>query len=188
LALALSPQGSGQAPPTEDEVRTLLEEAFPGTEATIVEIGNEEPRVVIPESFDTPQFVVRAVLSGVGDVFEVNAFVSFQRSLRLRYVEHQGLMMSAEELLQLIQRDRQRRAIEQMRDLATANGVMRVATGRYATYLLELQELDYMPEVPVTDPWGNAWLYDSPSSRDYTLVSLGADGATGPAAPARWLL
>jgi hypothetical protein len=95
--------------------------------------------------------------------------------------------MSADELLKAIHNDRQRKTMSRMRDLATALGVMRVDTGRYATYLMELHELGYMPEVPVNDAWGNAWSYESPSSDTYKLQSLGSDGTHGPAPPSTWL-
>jgi hypothetical protein len=187
-ALVVLAVGIEQAPPTDSEAKALLAETFPGTGASVVEVRQEEPRVVMPERYGSASFIVHALLSGIGEPFEVEAHVSSSRTgWRLRYVEHRGLMMSPEELFELIQGDRQRRTMEQMRDLATALGVMRVATGRYASYVVELQELGHMPDVPVNDAWGNPWVYESSAPDTYTLISLGADGAEGPAPPAPWL-
>lgn len=73
-----------------------------------------------------------------------------------------------------------------MRNIATANGVMRADIGRYATRLTELGERGYVQEVPETDAWGTPWVYSGDTST-YTFASLGSDGASGPAPPRVWV-
>ncbi len=73
-----------------------------------------------------------------------------------------------------------------MRNMATANGRMRIDTGRYAQSLSQLAENGYLQVVPPTDGWGNAWVY-STGGDTYTITSLGSDGARGPAPPPDWV-
>jgi general secretion pathway protein G len=89
------------------------------------------------------------------------------------------------QLLDAIDRGRQRRTMADMRNIATANGTYRVDNGEYAAALSNLQPT-YMQVVPTDDAWATAFGY-SLSSGDYTLTSNGADGSTGPAAPDPWI-
>lgn len=89
------------------------------------------------------------------------------------------------QLLDAIDRGRQRRTMADMRNIATANGTYRVDQGTYAAALADLQPT-YMQVVPANDAWANALQY-SLSSGDYTLESYGSDGANGPAPPTPWV-
>lgn len=88
------------------------------------------------------------------------------------------------QLMDALDRGRQRRSMSDMRNMATANGTFRVDTGAYAAALANMQPT-YMQVVPVNDGWGNAYTYTGGNT--YTLTSLGSDGATGPAPPAPWI-
>lgn len=72
-----------------------------------------------------------------------------------------------------------------MNDIASANGTMRVDTGRYASSLGELERSGYMESVPLRDAWGNGLEYIL-GDDTYTLRSLGSDGRRGPNPPADW--
>ena len=149
----------------------------------------EEPGVVLPEEFKRfRRFVVAATLTGIGEPFEVRAnFTRTQDVWQVWTVDFHGLSMHPDDLLEAIHRDRQRRTIADMRNIATALGVMRVDTGRYAEFLMELQQLGYMAVLPVNDGWGSAFVYVSSDTTTYVLTSLGSDGAAGPAPPDPWL-
>lgn len=88
------------------------------------------------------------------------------------------------QLLDAIDRARQRRTMADMRNIATANGTYRVDKGVYVSALSDL-ETAYMQVAPVNDAWGNALDYTL-SSGSYTLQSFGSDGVDGPAAPSPW--
>lgn len=88
------------------------------------------------------------------------------------------------QLLDAIDRGRQRRSMADMRNLATANGTFRVDTGAYAAALVNLQPT-YMQVVAANDGWANAFVYAGGAT--YTLTSQGSDGAAGPAAPSPWV-
>ena len=89
------------------------------------------------------------------------------------------------QLLDAIDRARQRRTLADMRNIATANGTYRVDQGAYASALSDLQPT-YMQVVPINDAWGAAFQY-SASSGSYNLESYGSDNADGPAAPTPWI-
>lgn len=89
------------------------------------------------------------------------------------------------QLMNAMDRGRQRRSMADMRNIATANGTMRVDTGAYAGALANLQPT-YMQVAPTEDGWGNAWVY-STGADTYTITSQGSDGAAGPAPPATWV-
>ena len=91
------------------------------------------------------------------------------------------------QLMNAMDRGRQRRSMADMRNLATANGTYRVDTGAYATTLPGLVP-NYMQVTPAADGWGNAWVYgfDAPAAGDYTLTSYGSNGVALPAPPATW--
>jgi len=88
------------------------------------------------------------------------------------------------QLLDAIDRARQRRTMADMRNIATANGTYRVDEGVYAPALSDLVPT-YMQVIPANDAWGNAFDY-SVASGSYLLQSFGSDGADGPAAPSPW--
>jgi len=89
------------------------------------------------------------------------------------------------QLLDAIDRGRQRRSMADMRNIATANGTYRVDEGVYATALADLSPT-YMQVVPTNDGWANAWVY-ALASGTYTLQSYGSDGADGPIPAAPWV-
>jgi len=72
-----------------------------------------------------------------------------------------------------------------IRNIAVANGVMRIDTGRYATSLEQLQTAGYMSVALTVDCWGNAFVY-TVGTDTYILTSLGSDGAAGRAPPRVW--
>jgi len=74
-----------------------------------------------------------------------------------------------------------------MREIANANGRMRVAVGHYATTLDELAAGGHIDEVPSDDGWGNPFVYTLEAGT-YTLVSYGSDGSPGPDPPDEWML
>lgn len=77
-------------------------------------------------------------------------------------------------------------ASAQISNLASALDSYRIDVGRYPESLEGLRENDtgrdawagpYMRELP-KDPWGNDYHYEA-QSRDFVLLSYGADGAPG---------
>ena len=90
------------------------------------------------------------------------------------------------QLMNAMDRGRQRRSMADMRNIATANGTMRVDTGAYAAALADLSVQGYMQVTPANDGWGNAYGYVV-GADTYTITSLGSDGAAGPAAPVPWI-
>ena len=92
------------------------------------------------------------------------------------------------QLLDAIDRGRQRRTMADMRNIATANGTYRVDTGDYSADLPTLQTDGYMQVIPTKDAWGTAMTYTVDVANDtYTLKSNGSDNAAGPAAPDPWI-
>jgi general secretion pathway protein G len=90
-------------------------------------------------------------------------------------------------LLSAVDRSRQRRSMADMANLAKANGMYQVDSGRYVAALADLQPA-YMQIVPVNDAWGTPWQYTpAGNQRSYELRSFGKDGAAGPAAPPLWI-
>ena len=89
------------------------------------------------------------------------------------------------QLLDAIDRARQRRTMADMRNISTANGTYRVDEGVYPPALSDLVPL-YMQVVPANDAWGNALDY-TVTSGSYVLQSFAADGADGPAPPTPWI-
>ena len=90
------------------------------------------------------------------------------------------------QLMNAMDRGRQRRSMADMRNIATANGTMRVDTGSYAANLAALSVAGYMQVTPANDGWGNPYVYNT-GADTYTITSNGSDGAAGPAAPATWI-
>lgn len=90
-------------------------------------------------------------------------------------------------LLTAVNRSRQRRTMADMNNIAKANGMMQVDSGRFANGLPDLQP-DYIQVVPINDAWGNAFAYSAGGGNlTYTLTSYGRDGVAGPAAPVPWM-
>ena len=89
------------------------------------------------------------------------------------------------QLLDAIDRGRQRRTMADMRNIATANGTYRVDEGVYAPALSDLTPT-YMQVIPANDGWGTVYTYGV-TSGDYTIESLGSDAADGPVPAAPWV-
>ncbi len=80
----------------------------------------------------------------------------------------------------------QRQTRSEMRRIGTANELMRIDLGRYAQTLTELADEGYLQTVMTDDAWGSPFVYVTGAST-FSLVSLGCDGAAGPAPPADWI-
>ncbi len=89
------------------------------------------------------------------------------------------------QLMNAMDRGRQRRSMADMRNIATANGTLRVDTGSYGATLAALSPT-YMQVAPAADGWGNPWGY-STGADTYSITSLGSDGALLPAPPVPWI-
>jgi len=92
------------------------------------------------------------------------------------------------QLMNAMDRGRQRRSMADMRNIATANGTMRVDTGAYATVLGDLVPT-WMQVTPTDDGWGNPYIYAQIAAAagapaGYSIESEGALGAPGPDPPA----
>ena len=89
------------------------------------------------------------------------------------------------QLMNAMDRGRQRRSMADMRNIATANGTYRVDTGAYAGTLPGLSPT-YMQVAPANDGWGTAYVYAT-GADTYTITSRGSDAAAGPAPPVPWI-
>jgi len=89
------------------------------------------------------------------------------------------------QLLDAIDRGRQRRTMADMRNIATANGTYRVDKGVYAPALKDLAP-DYMQIVVDKDAWGTGFAY-AVASGDYTIESYGSDAKDGPVPASPWV-
>ena len=95
------------------------------------------------------------------------------------------------QLMNAMDRGRQRRSMADMRNIATATGTMRVDTGAYATTLPLLQPT-YMQVAPVEDGWGNPYTYAPvaaapPIPDGYIITCWGSDGGATGAPPLPWV-
>ena len=90
------------------------------------------------------------------------------------------------QLMNAMDRARQRRSMADMRNIATATGMMRVDTGAYAAVLADLSASGYMQVTPTNDGWGRAYVYVA-GADSYELGSWGSDGAAGPPQPNPWI-
>ena len=91
------------------------------------------------------------------------------------------------QLMNAMDRGRQRRSMADMRNIATANGTYRVDTAAYTATLAGLQPA-YMQVAPVNDGWGQVWVYVFNAGNDtYSITSWGSDSAVGPAPPTPWI-
>ena len=92
------------------------------------------------------------------------------------------------QLMNAMDRGRQRRSMADMRNIATANGTMRVDTGAYAATLVALTGAGYMQVTPANDGWGTAYVYvQGGGGATYTITSWGSDKAAGGVAPTPWI-
>ena len=90
------------------------------------------------------------------------------------------------QLMNAMDRGRQRRSMADMRNIATAGGTMRVDTSSYPLVLADLSANGYMQVTPTNDGWGNPYVYVG-AADTYTITSLGSDSAAGPVAPVPWI-
>ncbi len=90
------------------------------------------------------------------------------------------------QLMNAMDRGRQRRSMADMRNIATANGTMRVDTGSYAAALANLSASGYMQVTPANDGWGTGYVYTT-GADTYTITSLGSNGVAAPAPPVPWI-
>ena len=90
-------------------------------------------------------------------------------------------------LMDAIDRAKQRRTMGDMHSIVTANGTYKVDQQQYATVLTDLVGDEYLQVLVNQDGWGNAFVYvPAGGGNNYTLTSLGRDGAAGPAPPVPW--
>lgn len=90
------------------------------------------------------------------------------------------------QLMNALDRGRQKRTMADMRNIASANGTYRVDWNTYVTVGSGSLEPDYMQTVPAEDGWGNGWVGDTAAVDTHCLESGGADGVSG-AATLPWL-
>ena len=91
------------------------------------------------------------------------------------------------QLMEGLDRGRQKQTLADMRNIANANERYFVDTGRYVAAMGDLEPF-YMLIVPTEDGWGNPYVYATGSGETtFTLTSNGSDGASGPAPPAGWV-
>ncbi len=89
------------------------------------------------------------------------------------------------QLLNAMDRGRQRSSMADMRSIATANGTLYVDTRAYSTPTLAGLAPDYLKALPAGDGWGLGWVYVSDGTT-YDIRSLGSDSAAGPPPPGTW--
>jgi hypothetical protein len=175
LALFAAACGSG-GELTSDQAQALLDEQMSAGTAEVLGVRQVSEQEAVAR--------VRLAGSEAGEI-DVT-FVLFDTGWRPENAQPMGSSSPLQRLLGAADRGRQRRTMADMRNIATANGTMRVDTGRYAQNLAELVENEYLRVALPTDGWGNAWVYMT-GADTYTLISLGSDGAAGPAPPSVWL-
>ena len=92
------------------------------------------------------------------------------------------------QLMNAMDRGRQRRSMADMRNIATAAGTFRVDTGAYPAALANLVPL-YMQVTPEKDGWGfdYVWTEGAPAAGDYTIECLGSDSAQAPDPAPPWI-
>ncbi len=98
-----------------------------------------------------------------------------------------GLLMSlvAPKMFSKVGSSKQKTALAQMQMLQTSLDTYRLDVGDYPTLLSELRQSNkpnwdgpYIPKSVPNDPWGNAYVYQSPGpdGQDFLLMSYGKDG------------
>ena len=78
-------------------------------------------------------------------------------------------------LLNAIQRGKQKRTMADMRSLGTGMGTYEIDFSRYPTNLTGLSP-DYLKNPPAQDGWSTDWVTTF-SAQEYTFVSLGKNGS-----------
>jgi len=174
LVVSIAACGPGEL--TSEQAQALLDEQLPGGVVEVLGV-----RQVTEQ-----EAVARVTLSAMEDAEIDVTFALFDTGWRPEgNVEFMGQSFPLAQLLGAVDRGKQRRTMAFMRNIAVANGVMRVDTGSYAQSLVELQDAGYMQEVPTLDAWDNPFVYTT-GEDTYTIASLGNDGVAGPAPPATW--
>ena len=175
--LALIAIGGGPAQLSFESAQALLDER----------LGEGAVEVVGMRATSESEVVARVTRSGSSTDPDINVtFTLFDTGWRLEKAEMAGqTFLLALQLIDAIDRGRQRRTMASMRNIAVANGTMRVDRGAYAESLQALQANRYILEAPFIDGWGNAFVY-SASQDTYTITSHGSDGQAGPAPPGTW--
>jgi prepilin-type N-terminal cleavage/methylation domain-containing protein len=90
------------------------------------------------------------------------------------------------QLMDAIDRSKQRRSMGDMHTIATANGTYKVDQQTYAPNLPALVGNEYLQVAITADGWGNNFVYNT-TGDTYDLTSLGSDAAAGPAPPSPWV-
>jgi hypothetical protein len=174
-ALLVAACGAGEL--TTREAQSLLD----------AQLGAGQAEVLGIRAVNDSEAVARIALTGGARDLEINvAFELFDTGWRPGDVEMAGRSFPFSELLDATGQGMQLSTMASMRNVATANGTMRVDVGNYADALIELEMNGYMTTVPLRDAWGNAFVYTR-GNETYTITSLGSDGQAGPAPPATWI-
>jgi general secretion pathway protein G len=98
-----------------------------------------------------------------------------------------GLLMSlvAPKMFSKVESSKRNAALAQMQMLQTSLDTYRLDMGNYPTSLNELRTSDkngwdgpYIPKEVPNDPWGNAYIFESPgdNGKAFNLLSYGKDG------------
>jgi general secretion pathway protein G len=101
-----------------------------------------------------------------------------------------GLLMSlvAPKMFSKVGSSKQKTALAQMQMLQTSLDTYRLDVGEYPSALSELRQSKernwdgpYIPKNVPNDPWGNAYIYQSPGANgeEFVLMSYGKDGQVG---------
>jgi general secretion pathway protein G len=101
-----------------------------------------------------------------------------------------GLLMSlvAPKMFSKVESSKRNAALAQMQMLQTSLDTYRLDMGNYPTSLNELRTSDkngwdgpYIPKEVPNDPWGNAYIFESPgdNGKAFNLLSYGKDGKAG---------
>ncbi len=161
--------------------------SFESAQALLDErLGEGAVEVVGMRATSESEAVARVTRSGSSTDPDINVtFTLFDTGWRLEKAEMAGqTFLLALQLIDAIDRGRQRRTMASMRNIAVANGTMRVDRGAYAESLQALQANRYIVKIPI-DGWGNTFIY-SVGQDTYTITSHGSDGQAGPAPPGTW--
>ena len=89
-------------------------------------------------------------------------------------------------LMDAVDRAKQRRSMADMHTVVSANGTYFIDQMGYSPDLPTLATAGYLQVALTLDGWGNPFVYNV-GANTYTLTSLGADGAAGPAPPMPWV-
>lgn len=165
------------------QAQALLNEKYPGGTVDVIGVRHES----------ADEAIAKVSLGGVVEVdvvfrrYDTGWIADGARVMgrEISLSDAAGLGAPIQQLMAMAHRGRQRSTMADMRDLAAANGAMRVDSGRYAVSLRDLEGKGYIDVAPTEDGWGNVWIY-TVSADTYTLMSRGSDGAAGPPPPVEW--